>query len=123
MIELLIEPDPTYGSLLVTVVGVVLVILSLSILAAAASGKDSDLRSVAISFAILSLPLGGLTLLVMTALVHDQEIYTAVEKQLPGEVVGGLNIESPPFIVQTSTGLEAWSITSDYKYLVRLEAE
>lgn len=120
MIELLIEPDPTYGSLLVTVIGVVLVILSLCVLAAVFSEAGSVLKSNAIAFAIASIPIGAMTLLVMTGVVYENETYTAIEKQLPGELLSG-DFRNPPFLVKTPTGIEQWTLDIDKKYLILLE--
>lgn len=120
MIELLIEPDPTYGSLLVTVIVVVLVILSLCVLAAAFSEAGSNLKSNAIALAIISTLIGAMSVLVMTGVVYENETYAAVKEALPGELLSG-DVRNPPFLVKTSTGVEQWTLDIDRQYLILLE--
>lgn len=120
MIELLIEPDPTYWSLLVTVIAVILVILALCVLAAVFSEAGSVLKSNAISFAIVSIFIGVMAVFVMIGVVYENETYTAIEKQLPGELLSG-DVRNPPFLVDTPTGVEQWTLDIDKRYLILLE--
>lgn len=114
MIELLIEPDPTYWQVFWIGTGITLFLTVVLVWVFWKYAESALVVPVLIAFPYLVF-LGSH----FTGTVNGEQD-TAVKKSLPGELLSG-DLRNPPFLVDTPTGVEQWTLDIDKKYLILLE--